>query len=106
MFCVQLLTLARAGIPCILLLHLCVGHGSMRTSSVLSSRLACKHGVQLSGSRTPHARARSQTARLMQPARAGVIACAVIMTIATLAVIESAARDLTAGFFHGAPPPP
>ena len=54
----------------------------------------------------PHARARSQTARLMQPARAGVIACAVIMTIATLAVIESAARDLTAGFFHGAPLPP
>ncbi len=40
----------------------------------------------------------------MQPARAGVIACAVIMTIATLAVIESAARDLTAGFLHGAPP--
>lgn len=57
------------------------------------------------GPGVPHARARSQTARLMQRARAGVISCAVIMTIATLAVIESAARDLTAGFFHGAPPP-
>ena len=35
---------------------------------------------------------------------AGVIACAVIMTIATLAVIESASNDLLAGVLHGAAP--
>lgn len=35
---------------------------------------------------------------------AGVIACAVIMTIATLAVIESASNDLLAGIMHGAGP--
>ena len=35
---------------------------------------------------------------------AGVVACAVIMTIATLAVIESASNDLVAGIMHGAGP--
>lgn len=33
----------------------------------------------------------------------GVVACAIIMTIATIEVIQSAAQDLLAGFLHGAP---
>ena len=35
----------------------------------------------------------------------GVVACAIIMTIATIEVIQSAAQDLYAGFVHGAEPP-
>lgn len=31
----------------------------------------------------------------------GVVACAIIMTIATIEVIQSAAEDLIAGFFKG-----
>jgi len=31
----------------------------------------------------------------------GVVACAIIMTIATIEVIQSAAEDLIAGFFEG-----
>lgn len=34
----------------------------------------------------------------------GVVACAVIMTIATIEVIQSAAADLVSGFLHGTPP--
>ncbi len=34
----------------------------------------------------------------------GVVACAVIMTIATIEVIQSAGQDLIEGFLHGAPP--
>ena len=35
----------------------------------------------------------------------GVVACAIIMTIATIEVIQSAAADLYAGFVHGARTP-
>ncbi|EIE27327.1 cation efflux protein [Coccomyxa subellipsoidea C-169] len=35
----------------------------------------------------------------------GVVACAIIMTIATIEVIQSAAQDLLAGFLHGQLPP-
>jgi divalent metal cation (Fe/Co/Zn/Cd) transporter len=34
----------------------------------------------------------------------GVVACAVIMTIATIEVIQSAGGDLVSGFLHGASP--
>lgn len=36
----------------------------------------------------------------------GVVACAVIMTIATIEVIQSAGGDLVEGFLHGPPPLP
>ena len=36
----------------------------------------------------------------------GVVACAVIMTIATIEVIQSAGQDLVEGALHGPPPRP